>query len=167
MKVERRRGISPIIAELILVAVTVALGTTIFYIGTSSIGGVANGFSVLFGKSANNAQEIYVVEYVHFASNNVTLTVRNVGFIETQVADISLFALTSTTGSTAGTFSSSQITVNHPSTGWCTKSGNYITIPVGNFCTLSVGFNWGTGAPAYNVVVSTQRGNSIVVQEVA
>jgi flagellin-like protein len=160
MKVSRRRGLSSIVAELLLIAVTVTIGSTLFFVASSSVGGYANGFSLLFGKSANAAQEIYIVEYAQFVTGTprtVTLTIRNVGYIESQVAEVSFFNVTKTSGATSGTFSSSQMTTT------CTKAANYATIPVANFCAITVTFNWGSGA-TYNVVVSTQRGNRIVVQ---
>ncbi|MDG6990498.1 MAG: hypothetical protein JRM99_03645 [Nitrososphaerota archaeon] len=168
MKVERRRGLSPIIAELLLIAITVTIGSTFFFVGSQSIGGYANGFSLLFGKSGQAAQEIYVVEYSQFVQpSNVTLTIRNVGYLPTEVADISFFNTTATTGAKQGTFIASAAMLNSTET-WCTfNSPGYIQIPVGNFCTLTVtNFAWGNGA-TYNVVVSTERGNSIVVQEIA
>ncbi|MDG6982855.1 MAG: hypothetical protein JRM74_05300 [Nitrososphaerota archaeon] len=162
MKVTQRKGLSPIIAELLLIAITVMIGSTFFFVGTQSIGGYANGFSLLFGKSADAAQEIYVVEYAQFTTSpsTVTLTIRNVGYIETEVADVSFFNVTDTTGATSGTLAYNQMTTT------CATGSSYVVIPVSNFCTISVPFNWGSGT-TYNVVVSTARGNSLVTKEIA
>lgn len=177
MKVERRRGISPIIAELLLVAITVGIGTTIFFVASSSIGGYTNGFSLLFNQNADAAKEVYIVEYAQFVSSPshaVNITIRNVGSIETEVASVSLFNLTSVTVGSGYNMSGTYTTataqplaiVTVGASPYCTQSGTSIVIPVGSFCALSVPFNWESGA-AYNLVVSTSRGNTIVVQEIA
>ncbi|MDG6991294.1 MAG: hypothetical protein JRM99_07755 [Nitrososphaerota archaeon] len=173
MKVEKRRGLSPIIAELLLIAITVVIGSTFFFVGTQSIGGYANGFSLLFGKSANAAQEIYIVEYAQFSPTpTVTLTIRNVGYIEVQLASVNLFNASDvasgkpTSGTYTVTTAPAITVVASTASPYCSTSGSMIVIPVGSFCTVSVPFNWSTGA-TYNVVISTERGNSQVVQEVA
>lgn len=171
---QRRRGVSPIVAELLLIAVTVAIGSSVFFVASSSVGGYTSGFSLLFGQSANQAKEIYILEYAQFgpgtpSTSTVTLTIRNVGYIETLLADVSFFNRTDTTGATSGSFPAS---VNcGPGKlcvigGTCTFTNNVISIPVGNFCTVQVKLGWGTGT-SYNVVMSTSRGNSVVVQEIA
>ena len=173
MKVSKRRGLSPIIAELILIAITVVIGTTVFYVGSAAVGGYANGFSLLFGKGAGAAQEIYVVEYAQFSSPSaVTLTVRNVGYVSVQLASVDLFNRT-VVGSgypTSGTFSNSttppMVRVSSTASPYCYWSSQMLVIPTGTFCNVSVNFDWYTGA-TYNVVISTDRGNSLVVQEIA
>lgn len=172
MKVSRRRGLSPIIAELILVAITVVIGTTVFYVGSAAVGGYANGFSLLFGKSANAAQEIYVVEYAQFGTGSVNITVRNVGYVVVQLTSVDLFNQTAVGAGypTSGIFTNttSPAMVRLPSTArpYCYWSQQMLVIPVGTFCNVSVTFSGYTGA-AYNVVVSTDRGNRLVVQEIA
>lgn len=171
-KVQKRRGLSPIIAELLLVAITVTIGSSLFYVASQSVGGYANGLSLLFGQNANAAQEIYVVEYAQFAGGPlVNLTIRNVGFVQAQIASVSLFNRTDVGSKpTSGTYTyPSGITIRHPTgspSPYCSASGSMIVIPVQSFCTISVPFNWYSGA-TYNVVISTQRGNSIVVPEIA
>lgn len=175
MKVGRRRGLSPIVAELLLVAITVSIGSTLFFVASSSIGGYTNGFSLLFDQNANAAKEIYMVEYAQFTSGaqpTVNITIRNVGYVETELASVSLFNLTSVgNATTSGVFT---LTTNPPlavnstnnAISYCTESGSVIVIPVGTFCQVSVQFDWVSGA-AYNVVISTERGNSVIVQEIA
>ena len=169
----KRKGLSPIIAELLLIAITVTIGSTFFFVGSQSIGGYANGFSLLFNKNGNAAQEIYVVEYAQFSSGpTVTLTIRNVGYVEVELASVSLFNVTDVgTGyPTSGTFTNSTtpalVKVATSASPYCAWYQHMLQIPVGTFCQVSIAFNWYTGA-TYNAVVSTDRGNSIVVQEIA
>ena len=172
MKVSRRRGLSPIIAELILVAITVVIGTTVFYVGSTTVGGYASGFSLLFGKSANAAQEIYVVEYAQFGTGTVSITIRNVGYVVVQLASVDLFNQTSVGAGypTSGIFTNSttpaMVRLASTASPYCYWSRQMLVIPVGTFCNVSVAFSGYTGA-AYNVVVSTDRGYRIVVQEIA
>ena len=76
----RRRGVSPIIAELLLIAVTVSLGTTVFFFGTTYIGQFANGFALVFGNSGKAAQELFVAENTQFTTTSqdlVPVTITN------------------------------------------------------------------------------------------
>lgn len=172
MKVSKRRGLSPIIAELILVAITVVIGTTVFYVGSTAVGGYASGFSLLFGKGANAAQEIYVVEYAQFGTGGANITIRNVGYVVTQLTSVDLFNQTAVGAGypTSGIFTNSTTPamVRLPSTAspYCYWSQHVLVIPVGTFCNVSVPFKGYTGA-VYDVVVSTDRGNRLVVQEIA
>ena len=173
MKIPRRKGLSPIVAELLLIAITVTIGSTFFFVGTQSIGGYANGFSLLFGKSGNAAQEIYVVEYAQFITTpSVSVTIRNVGYVEVQLASLNLFNLSKvapgdpTSGTYTLTTSPAMAVVSSTANPYCSVSGTMVVIPVGTFCIVSVPFTWSSGA-AYNLVASTERGNSIVVQEIA
>ncbi|MDG7010827.1 MAG: hypothetical protein JRN57_01780 [Nitrososphaerota archaeon] len=173
MKVTRRRGLSPIIAELLLIAITVTVGSTFFFVGTQSIGGYANGFSLLFGKSGSAAQEIYVVEYAQFAATpTVNITIRNVGYVEVQLASVNFFNLTDvvsghpTSGIYTLTTTPALTVVRSTASPYCSVAGGAVLIPIQSFCTVSVPFDWSSGA-TYNLVLSTQRGNSIVVQEIA
>ena len=80
MRLGKRKGLSPIIAELLLVAITVGAGTTIFYFGSSTVGNKASGFSVLFGNAADAAKEAYVVEQTQFntsSTQEVAITLTN------------------------------------------------------------------------------------------
>ncbi|MDG6919904.1 MAG: hypothetical protein JRN59_00055 [Nitrososphaerota archaeon] len=172
MKVEKRRGLSPIIAELILIAITVVIGTTVFYAGSTAVGGYASGFSLLFGKSANAAQEIYVVEYAQFGTSNVTLTVRNVGYVTVQLASVDIFNASSvgagypTSGVFTNTTTPAMVRLSSTASPYCYWDDQLLYIPVGTFCSVNVAFRGYTGA-AYNVVISTDRGNRIVVHEIA
>ena len=174
MKISSRKGVSPIVAELLLIAITVSIGSTVFFVGTSSIGGYANGFSLLFGQNANAAQEIYVVEYANFISSpsTVNITIRNVGYVVVELASVSMFNRTHVTSPYAGTGMFTRSTtpaltlVKSTASPYCSVAGNMIDVPVQAFCTVSVSFAWQPGA-TYDVVVSTERGNSLVVEEVA
>ena len=108
------------------------------------------------------------------ASNSkaVDITIGNVGYVEAEVASVDFFALTAVGGGypTSAVYT---VTTSPPisivgsnASPYCSVSGDAVVVPVGSFCTVSVPFNWYNGA-AYNIVVSTQRGNSVDVQETA
>ena len=175
MNVGGRRGVSPIVAELLLIAITVGLGSTVFLIGSTTISGYTTGFSLLFGENASAAQEIFVVEYAQFVTgspNSTVITIRNVGFIPAEVASVSLFNRTDVDAglATSGTFTlttTPPITVPASSAcPYCSASASAVAIPVQAFCQIQVQFNWSSGT-TYNLVISTQRGNTLVVQEIA
>ncbi|MDG7010140.1 MAG: hypothetical protein JRN16_05920 [Nitrososphaerota archaeon] len=172
MKLQKRRGLSPIIAELILVAITVVIGITVFYAGSSAVGGYSNGFSLLFSKGAGAAQEIYVVEYAQFGTGNVNITVRNVGYVTLELVSVDIFndsavgAGYPTSGVFTNTTSPALTRLPSDASPYCYWDGQTLLVPVGTFCNVNVAFDSYTGA-AYNVVVSTDRGNSIVDHEVA
>jgi flagellin-like protein len=162
MRLTRRRGVSEVVGELLLLAITVALGLAVFSVGSTTLSGTSNGFSLLFGHGAQAAEEIYTIEYVQFGAGppaNVTVTVRNVGFIEADVADVALFNLTDTTGQQSGVFPASGIPPSDLS-GGCSQADGVVQVLVGNFCSITVPFDWGAGT-VYTVAVSTSRGNSV------
>ena len=165
MRIGKRKGLSPIIAELLLLAITVSIGTTFYLVGSSKVSAYTGGLSLVLGQNSDAAQEIYVVEYAEFVSgvpHSVEVTVRNVGFIETELAGLSIFNLTGTAGATSARFDSSSMQVV---AGSCTAMGGQVTIPVQAFCTVRMQFDWSHGT-AYNFVLSTARGNRMVVQEI-
>ena len=76
----RRRGVSPIVAELMILALVVSMGTGIFFFASNSVTSYSNGLGLLFGQNGQQAQEIYDVEYAQFLSSSqevVPVTVTN------------------------------------------------------------------------------------------
>jgi len=86
----RRRGVSTIIAELLLIVITVSIGTLVYSFASTAFGGFGAGFSNLVQNAGNQLAENVVVEQTYFINFNSTascpvtstcgdLFIRNVG----------------------------------------------------------------------------------------
>jgi len=89
----KRKGVSPVIAELMMTAITVVLGVGILFWGMNTLS--MSGQSIIYIVSEEEARlrESIVVEHIIFFydNNSLTLYVRNIGDIE--VALSSLFIM--------------------------------------------------------------------------
>ena len=80
-----RRGISPIMSELMLLALVASIGTVVFILASQSIGTFGVGFNTLIFQRGSAVAQQPVVEFVRFhgstpvARDLVTVFVRNVG----------------------------------------------------------------------------------------
>jgi flagellin-like protein len=149
----RRRGVSEIVAVLLMIAIVAALGTTAFWFASSSLGTLGGGFSNLMGSQASAVVERFAVEQVVFTESGspqgATLYVRNVGpdpvrLVEVYVADAS-------TGAFVGGFPVS------------------VSILVGGFAIIppsSVGFTPVAGE-TYSFKVVSSYGNGVIVYATA
>ena len=178
MKMDRRRGVSEVVATLLMLAIVVVLGTMVFAFGSTAFSQFSQGFSNLIGLKTNQLQETYVVEYVQFNGTSPTLTVvatvRNVGTIPTEIASIAISNLTDAcfapaTCSQFLEFSGSQIhdAVPNPSdvgvyTCATVPGTAYYAVEVGQACSFRVAYTWVSGT-AYNIVVSSARGNTVTL----
>jgi flagellin-like protein len=83
----KRRGVSSIIAELLLIVITVSIGTLVYGFASTAFGGFGAGFSDLVQGAGSQLAENVVVEQVYFiTTTNSTcpvacgdLFLRNVG----------------------------------------------------------------------------------------
>jgi flagellin-like protein len=107
----KRRAVSPVIAELLLIVITVALGTLVYSFASTAFGGFGSGFSNLVQSAGAQLSEKIVVEQAYFyntVTNNTNcepgpaidhcggvLYVRNVGASPVQLVDIFLGNVTS------------------------------------------------------------------------
>jgi flagellin-like protein len=138
----KRRGVSPIIAELLLIVITVAIGTLVYSFASSAFGGFGAGFSNLVQEAGNQLAENVVVEQVYFVNAaNVTcpnqcgdLYIRNTG---SNTAMIDTIYMTNVTASSAITPDPNP-TIDCP-----------LTPLKGDVC-----FNIYNGAPDYNGQIS-------------
>ncbi|MDG6974081.1 MAG: hypothetical protein JRM82_01775 [Nitrososphaerota archaeon] len=174
MQGKKRRGVSEIIATLLILAIVVVLGTVVFAFGSAAFANWSEGFGNLIGLKTSQLQESFIVEYVQFngtyPAQNVVVTVRNVGSITTEVSSIAISNLTSFTGpgSQFLEFSGpSQIAASPPNptdTNSCSvpAGDNYFVVGVGYSCSFKVDYTWVSGT-AYNIVVSTARGNTVTL----
>ncbi len=65
----KKRGVSSIIAELLLIVITVAIGTLVYSFASTAFGGFGAGFSNLVQGAGNQLAENVVVEQVYFFNN--------------------------------------------------------------------------------------------------
>jgi len=66
----RRRAVSPVIAELLLIVITVAIGTLVYSFASTAFGGFGAGFSNLVQNAGSQLTENVVIEQVYFLHNS-------------------------------------------------------------------------------------------------
>jgi len=102
----QRRGVSAIIAELLLIVITVSIGTLVYTFASTAFGGFGAGFSNLVQDEGNKLSETLVVEQVYFFANSTScpvgvtlcsgdLFVRNTGANTLMIAEIFVTNVTS------------------------------------------------------------------------
>jgi len=86
----KRKGVSPVIAELMMTAITVVLGVGILFWGMNTLS--MSGQSIIYIVSEEEARlrEALVVEHIIFFydNNSLTLYVRNIGDIEVVLSSL-------------------------------------------------------------------------------
>jgi flagellin-like protein len=70
LQFKKRRGVSPVIAELLLIVITVAIGTLVYSFASAAFGGFGAGFSNLVSNAGGQLSENLVVEQVYFLHNS-------------------------------------------------------------------------------------------------
>jgi flagellin-like protein len=70
LRFKKRSGVSPVIAELLLIAITVAIGTLVYSFASTAFGGFGSGFSNLVQNAGGQLSENVVVEQVYFLQNS-------------------------------------------------------------------------------------------------
>jgi flagellin-like protein len=70
LQFKKRRGVSPVIAELLLIVITVAIGTLVYSFASTAFGGFGAGFSNLVSNAGGQLSENLVVEQVYFLHNS-------------------------------------------------------------------------------------------------
>ena len=141
----KQRAISPIIATVILVAVTIALAV-----------GVALWFSGIIGGAGSHEQLLILPDGNITVSSSTTLYlhVKNSGSIDSQIISIKV-------GNYTIPISSAQTLA---ATGYTTVSTSYILVPAGKDVWINAGINSGGFIPgsSYKVTVVTTAGNSYI-----
>ncbi len=66
MRFKKRRAVSPVIAELLLIVITVAIGTLVYSFASTAFGGFGAGFSNLVQNAGGQLTEDVIVEQVSF-----------------------------------------------------------------------------------------------------
>lgn len=86
----KRKGVSPVIAELMMTAITVVLGVGILFWGMNTLS--MSGQSIIYIVSEEEARlrEALVVEHIIFFydNNSLTLYVRNIGDVEATLSSL-------------------------------------------------------------------------------
>jgi flagellin-like protein len=99
----KRRGVSSIIAELLLIVITVSIGTLVYGFASTAFGGFGAGFSNLVQGAGSQLAENVVIEQVYFitATNSTScpvacgdLFLRNVGANTVTIQAIYLIDIT-------------------------------------------------------------------------
>ncbi len=139
----KRRGVSPIVSTVLITAIIVVLGTTIFLWAVTMLGLSSQSISILTSAASERLMEDFVIEYVKFYydNNSIAVYVRNVGQIHITIVSIYIQDINNTENF-------ARISVN-------------VLIPVGNLTKIpaSVPFTLERGH-IYMVKVASSRGNS-------
>ena len=136
----KQRAISPIIATVILVAVTIALAVGVALWFSGIIGGAGSHEQLLVLPDGNITNSTQTTVYIH---------VRNSGSVDSQIISIKVGNMTASFSEVDTTFS---------------KGNNYIIVPAGKDGWININFNDNPFIPgtSYKVTIVTAAGNSYI-----
>jgi archaellum component FlaF (FlaF/FlaG flagellin family) len=164
-----RLGVSTVIANMIMITITLSLAAILVAWAGTSYGAFTGGTNVFFGQREQALQENFVIEEAFFikSSNTLDIYVRNVGAIQISVVAIYVNG-TSISGSNIQTGGSPPLcslsTSTNPTTLVVQQVCEYgLTVTQGNGvvrggAALCTGQTWCTGSLFY-IVVASGRGN--------
>jgi FlaG/FlaF family flagellin (archaellin) len=154
---KRRLGVSTVIANMLMISITLALAAILVAWAGTSFGAFSGGSQVFFQQRGQALQERFVVEYVNFSkgTKGITLFVRNVGVEEINVAAIYVNG-TSYTGS--------DMNPKLPCATSTVLGAVVVTMGVGKVCQFNLTWatTWNSGS-IFNIVIATTRGNQATV----
>ena len=153
----KRRGLSQIIASLLMLAIVVPIGSVILVNGMGTIQGFNNSLSNTIDIKNEGIQEDLVFEHVRFdpSDDAVEITVKNIGSVETIIDRVTLVNMTSQNVlfsiSGVGTFDTNPILIK--------DSRSFVLDPVNleDGCII-----WNCGSTTnweYKISIITSRGN--------
>jgi FlaG/FlaF family flagellin (archaellin) len=148
-RVRGRRGVSTVIANMMMIMITLSLAAVLVAWAGTSYGAFSGGTQLFFQQRGQALQERFVVENVFFnkTQNRALVFIRNVGLININVVAIYVngTALTPTGSGSTCTFSGSPLSAS---------------LGVGSVCEFNMnwGSAWTTGA-TFLIVVASARGN--------
>ncbi len=153
----KRRGLSQIIASLLMLAIVVPIGSVILVNGMGTIAGFNNSLSNTIDVKNEGIQEDLVFEHVRFdpSDDAVEITVKNIGSVETIIDRVTLVNMTSQNVlfsiSGIGTFDTDPILIK--------DSRSFVLDPVNleDGCII-----WNCGSTTnweYKISIITSRGN--------
>lgn len=141
---ENKRGVSPVIANVILAAAVIAVGMTVLVWATNSFGAHQSEADTFFFTRSEAMKESLVIEDVWFdeegALKYVNVTVRNVGTVSLKIEAIYIYM----DGEEVWKIDSKD-------------EGQWIE--VGKAVTIRIDFPWVEGQ--YYILVATTRGNQV------
>jgi hypothetical protein len=148
-----------VIAELLLIVITVSIGTLVYSFASTAFGGFGAGFSNLVQEAGNQLAENVVVEQIHFFVNGTVggdLYLRNVGantavVLKIYVVDISPTGVTTVVASATEPY----------------LPANGLSMAPGTSATLKFTFNSINLGDTYAFTLVTGRGNQVVGYEKA
>jgi FlaG/FlaF family flagellin (archaellin) len=141
-----RFGVSTVIANMLMILITLSLAAILVAWAGTSYGAFTSGSQIFFQQRGQALQERFVVENVFFAKtqNQIRLFVRNVGVEQINVDAIYVNGTSLTPTGSGGT---------------CTIPSGGLTMPVQKVCEFDLTWsNWTSGA-IFNILVATARGN--------
>ena len=151
----RRLGVSTVVANMLMILITLSLGAILIAWAGASYGSFAGGSQLFFAQRQQALQERFTIEMVFFnktSDHSLMVFVRNVG-----VQQISIMALY-VNGTAAG---SSALPLDTTHAYLCTTLP--VSLAIGSVCEFRV--YWGASSPywtsgsTFSIVVASARGN--------
>ena len=157
-----RRGISTVVANMMMIGITLSLAAILVAWSGQSYGAFSGGSQIFYQQRGQALQENFVIEEVFFnkTGQQIFVFVRNVGLININVVAIYVNGTSITPSTTTG----------H---GWCTSyfgTATSASLGVGSVCEYSLTWPtctyppnycpWATGNIFY-IVVASMRGNQV------
>jgi len=156
-----RRGISTVVANVMMIGITLSLAAILVAWAGTSYGAFAGGTQIYYQQRDQALEENFVIEEVFFEKNTtlppqIFVFVRNVGMININVAAI---------------YQNGTSITSFQFTSGCSSSSSY-NIGVGQVCEFSwtPPYTWGSGGGStsmwnsgdiFIIVVASQRGNQV------
>lgn len=142
-----KRALSTIVTSAIILSSVAIMGTMIVTWANMKLGNQEQVLSVTFNDSTNKLNEDFIIEYVwyDYVLNNVNVTVTNIGILALNVTEIKFIDPSD---------SSDLVTLS------ITDGG----IPVQKSFNTNVTYSGLTSGDAFNVVVTSERGNMVQKQ---
>ena len=149
MRLRRKLAISTVIANMLMILVTLSLAAILIAWAGTSYGTFTGGAQIFYAQRGQALQERFVVENVFFdkSQTSILVFVRNVGAEQVNIVALYVNGTNLTPTGSGST---------------CTFSGSPPAniLPVGSVCEFSLnwGSTWASGSTFY-IVVASSRGN--------
>lgn len=141
----KRRGVSPIVSTILMTAIVVVLGTSIFLWGATIFSLSSQSISLSNTLAGEKLLEDFVIEHIILTSpHNITIYVRNVGTEDVKIVSLYIYDIMNSSQSTS---------LSLDSYNYIVYSGKLINITV----ELPVSWSWVSG-DIYHVKVVSSRG---------
>ncbi len=153
-RIWRRLGVSTVIANLMMISITMALAAILVAWAGTSYGAFSGGTQLFYQQRGQALQERFVIENVFFNTGppkTILLYVRSVGLLDINIAAIY------NNGNPIATPFAPSVTCTLSTT---TKTYTTFPVvgPVGSVCQFTLTYTW-TDGMTYTFVVASARGN--------